>query len=816
MEKEKLVELVRRAQGTDPEAFSILFVQYKNTVYSIALRETKNRALAEDIVQETFVEVIQTIGNLRDPASFPGWVKQIAYHQCSRHYKRKETRHEVQAEETEDSLSVFDTLEEKNPAYLPEESLDRKELQETILTMIVELPDVQSSALRMFYYDELPLKAIAEVQGVSLNTANTRLNRGRKAVKTSIEAYEKKHGVRLHSIAFFPFFKWLLSGTQEELPAQATAKTAQAVAARTGISLTATTSAATAGAATASTSLGAKIAAAPIMTKIASGVLAAAIAVGGVVGYQAKHTPVIPETTEALHDVTTEASDSTISSVFPTEEKPSILPLVSDAYFDYLPENAYPGGESFFHIPMVNADLPQIEETNSYIYENCYNYLQTYAYDPISQGEKTSLSRFSYVWGSKDAYLSILMSIVFGEPSCGVYTISLETGALIDSKEILSAYHLTWEDFLKLVEDASKQIGDELLDPYPYINPGNGDLCAVGTSKEWGWSKLVNLTGISDPVYPWNNPESAPAKAEATEPEDTATLDKIYAKYEELLASGESQQGFVSSYYAYKDIDQDGIPELIITDSEAGPMRFGTVCEMYTYHNEKIIYCGYVVAHYDYLYYANRQYLLGQNRMGPQFLSTTPEESFQTAIYHWNEEKTRNDPAISYNGEEWEYITTEEFDFYRADSGGFVETKEIIPLQRNTFLKNPLQAALDFSKAWASYGERDCGLNMVSIAFEESGSVQYIIARRRSGTFYGYCGYYTIEEDILHFWITTESESFGISYQFDPVSFLLTQTSERGFFPDSYPGEVYRLEEDRDNDAKRTIELAKMGIGCLF
>lgn len=118
MEKEALIQLVQQAQQSDANAISTLFAQYKDVVYSIAMRETKNRALSDDIVQETFVEVILKINDLKNPASFFSWLKILAYHQCTRYYKKKETVHETAAIENDEGWTVFDTAEESN-AYSP-------------------------------------------------------------------------------------------------------------------------------------------------------------------------------------------------------------------------------------------------------------------------------------------------------------------------------------------------------------------------------------------------------------------------------------------------------------------------------------------------------------------------------------------------------------------------------------------------------------------------------------------------------------------------------------------------------------------------
>lgn len=236
MEHNELVQAVKQAQEGDGGAIGKLYKSFRDEVYSIALSVTKNKVLAEDIVQETFEEVIQTIDTVREPSAFPAWLKKLSYHQCTRYYKRKEVQHEVLLYDTE-SITLLDNQSEARNDYLPDASFDQKELREVFLKMLDALPDAQSAALRMFYYEEMSLKEIAAVQEVSVNTANTRLNRGRAAVKHSIEDYEKKHGVRLHVFAFLPFLKWLLADTNVQMPTEAAERVAENIAERTGINI---------------------------------------------------------------------------------------------------------------------------------------------------------------------------------------------------------------------------------------------------------------------------------------------------------------------------------------------------------------------------------------------------------------------------------------------------------------------------------------------------------------------------------------------------------------------------------------------------
>lgn len=73
-----LVATVRRAQAGDRDALGELMERYERAVYAIALRRLSNHAEAQELVQEVFVQAIEKIGQLREPAAFGGWLRSIA------------------------------------------------------------------------------------------------------------------------------------------------------------------------------------------------------------------------------------------------------------------------------------------------------------------------------------------------------------------------------------------------------------------------------------------------------------------------------------------------------------------------------------------------------------------------------------------------------------------------------------------------------------------------------------------------------------------------------------------------------------------
>ncbi len=283
MEKEKLVSLVTAAKEGGNDAMNELFNAFYNDIYYFALKTIKDDELALDITQESFVEIINSLGNLKEPAAFVTWAKQITYHQCTRYFKKKK---DVLVEEDEEGNTVFDTLKEENTEFIPDEALDKSDFQKTILGILDELSEEQRSAVMMYYFDEMSVGQIAEIQGVSTGTVKSRLNYARKAIKESVEEYEKKNGIKLHAIGFFPMFKWLFDGAfGGGIPAAAAKTLAEGVTAATGAAVTATAATTSAVATTAATTtavgIGAKIAAMPLAAKIIAGVVAAAITIGG-------------------------------------------------------------------------------------------------------------------------------------------------------------------------------------------------------------------------------------------------------------------------------------------------------------------------------------------------------------------------------------------------------------------------------------------------------------------------------------------------------------------------------------------------------
>ncbi len=284
MDNNKITKLVVAAQKGDSAALNDLFNATYNDIYYFAVKTLKNEDLACDITQETFITIINNLNSLKEPGAFMGWAKKIAYSQCTRYFNKKK---DVLVEEDEDGNSIFDTVAEDKGEFIPDEALDQDEFKKTVHGIINDLSEEQRSAIMMYYFDELSVKEIAEIQGVSEGTIKSRLNYGRKTIKNGVEDYEKKHNTKLHAIPFFPFFKWLFDSDHSKgiMPFPFAVSAASAISAATGTTITVAKVGVTAGAvATAGISgIFAKLVSLPLLVKLVAGILAVSLIATGII-----------------------------------------------------------------------------------------------------------------------------------------------------------------------------------------------------------------------------------------------------------------------------------------------------------------------------------------------------------------------------------------------------------------------------------------------------------------------------------------------------------------------------------------------------
>ncbi len=166
-------QLVRAYAQGDNEAFDTLLKRHQERIFNYILRIIKNEDIANDIFQETFVKAILTIkqGRYTENGKFPAWISRIA-HNLIIDYYRQEKSENLQSADLDD----VDVLNRKE---LCEDTIEdviiSDQIREDVKYLIKELPHLQREVLKMRYYQNLSFKEIAEITGVSINTALGRM-----------------------------------------------------------------------------------------------------------------------------------------------------------------------------------------------------------------------------------------------------------------------------------------------------------------------------------------------------------------------------------------------------------------------------------------------------------------------------------------------------------------------------------------------------------------------------------------------------------------------------------------------------------------
>ncbi len=196
-ENDKLTNAVISFQNGDVGAFDTIYNESKKYIYYTILKSTGDKEATDDILQETYLGVYKSLGQLQKPGAFKGWAAKIAQHKVSRYYQKKNPELFSLEDDMEEAVGE---LTEDDMSTLPEDAMINKEVQRLISEIVDELPENQKSAIVSFFYNQMSIAEIAESMGIPENTVKTYLLRGKKKIKEGVLDIEKKHGTKLYSL----------------------------------------------------------------------------------------------------------------------------------------------------------------------------------------------------------------------------------------------------------------------------------------------------------------------------------------------------------------------------------------------------------------------------------------------------------------------------------------------------------------------------------------------------------------------------------------------------------------------------------------
>jgi RNA polymerase sigma factor (sigma-70 family) len=165
-------ELVKCYMNGDENALAVLLNKHQRKIFSYILVRVKDRYLAEDIFQDTFCKVIDSLraGNYREEGKFLPWVIMIAHNLCMDHFRRiKRAPNIVDA----DGKDIFNYMKFADESH--EDSVVRQQTTSQIKNYINQLPEEQKEVLVLRHYAELSFKEIADMTNTNINTALGRM-----------------------------------------------------------------------------------------------------------------------------------------------------------------------------------------------------------------------------------------------------------------------------------------------------------------------------------------------------------------------------------------------------------------------------------------------------------------------------------------------------------------------------------------------------------------------------------------------------------------------------------------------------------------
>ena len=173
-------ELIQRILDGDDAAFACLVKKYQKRVHALAWRKIGDFHIAEDITQETFLQVYRNLAKLKDRSQFPGWLYVIANRRCLAWLRKK--RVQTHPLEEIDMATTERSSYSRHVAAEQAESVAETK-RELVKNLLAKLKESDRTVLTLYYFGEMTYAEISEFLGVSVNTVATRVHRARERLK---------------------------------------------------------------------------------------------------------------------------------------------------------------------------------------------------------------------------------------------------------------------------------------------------------------------------------------------------------------------------------------------------------------------------------------------------------------------------------------------------------------------------------------------------------------------------------------------------------------------------------------------------------
>ncbi|MEM9848078.1 MAG: sigma-70 family RNA polymerase sigma factor [Bacteroidota bacterium] len=180
-------DLIKRYLEGDERSFEVLLTRHKQKIYTSIYLFVKDQSLAEDIFQEVFIKIIDTLrkGKYNHEGKFLQWAMRISYNMCVDYFRRSKRRPQVSPTETFDIFDVLQVTDEN-----AEQRIIKSQTHEKIRKLVDMLPPEQREVVILRHYADMSFKEIAKLTRVSINTALGRMRYALINIRRMVEEKE--------------------------------------------------------------------------------------------------------------------------------------------------------------------------------------------------------------------------------------------------------------------------------------------------------------------------------------------------------------------------------------------------------------------------------------------------------------------------------------------------------------------------------------------------------------------------------------------------------------------------------------------------
>lgn len=175
------INLISRLLQGEEEAFATLVQTYQKRIHALAWRKTGDYHIAEEITQDTFLQVHRKISQLKNPHQFDGWLYVIVNRLCLNWFRRNKHKMESIEDIPQEELD-HTTFTQHDTDQRDEDT--RAGYREIVKNLLEQLPESERTVMTLHYFGEMTVNEIGKFLGVSANTIKSRLSRARHRLKT--------------------------------------------------------------------------------------------------------------------------------------------------------------------------------------------------------------------------------------------------------------------------------------------------------------------------------------------------------------------------------------------------------------------------------------------------------------------------------------------------------------------------------------------------------------------------------------------------------------------------------------------------------